>query len=72
MDLIKDVIEDHQANSQEAQRREEAASRIQRAWQKRNRGQYLNSDTRWHDITLQARMKVPQQTLPHALELTCT
>lgn len=58
MDQIKDIIEGHHEHEEEAQRHEVAAICIQRAWRKRSRAKYLNSDTRWHDIALHARLRV--------------
>ena len=42
----------------EAEIRERAAIRIQRAWRRKARGKFLSPDSRWLDVSLHARLRV--------------
>lgn len=55
---IRELVDGHNQNNAEAQQREVAAICIQRAWRKHSRAHYINSDARWHEAALHARLQV--------------
>ena len=57
-------------HAQEAEIQERAAIRIQRVWREKTRGEVLNPDSRWLDVSLHARLRVrcPRNSIPYQTE----
>ena len=62
--------QDNELHPQEAEIRERAAIRIQRAWRRRSRSKFFNPASRWLDVSLHARLRVrrPRNSIPYQTE----
>jgi hypothetical protein len=66
----QDTVDDG-LRPREAEIQERAAIRIQRAWRRKTRGEFLSPASRWLDVSLHARLRVRRSpnSIPYHTEI---